>query len=118
MYAVEAIRRHAKFCEIRRPTSPTVTDGYVIKGAPTKKYGNICIQPLTGEEVRNLAPGQNWTDMRSAWSDAELRPLDQVMAPDGSVYTVQRLLPWDEGNFWYAMLSRVVDAPAPSAAPQ
>lgn len=108
MAVVDVIRRRGRTRIVERPSQATLVDGYAVPGTPTKHKVFATDQPLSGAEIRNLPPGQNATDWRNVWSDAELKLLDSIVLSDGN-YTVERLMQWAEGVFWHVQVVRVRD---------
>jgi len=106
MPATDVIRRRGRNYTVSRPGSPTITDGYAVAGTPTAITVFAHVQPLSGEELRNLPPGQNATDWRIVWSIEELQ-LRDVITIDGDTYSVQRLMPWQD--HWQAHVTKVRD---------
>jgi hypothetical protein len=113
MAAVDVIRRRGRQVIVNRPRAPVVTNGFLVDADPQRFKLTVVEQPLSGEELRNLDPGQNALDWRNVWADGELALRDTLELADG-IYTVQRLLPWIEGKFTHAQVARAVDELPPA----
>jgi hypothetical protein len=107
MSARDVIRRHGRTYSVSRPGVVTVTDGYAIPGAPATITVFAHAQTLSGEELRNLPPGENSADWRIVWSLDELQLRDKITI-DGDAYSVQRISPWPA--HWQANVSKVRDS--------
>src|SRR5215208_4450917 len=101
MPAADVIRRRGDNIQISRPGSITVTDGYAIPAADSTVTVFGVVQPLSGEEIRNLPPGENSVDWRNVWATTEIRVRDRLTA-DGMLFTIQKIEDWNAapGGFW------------------
>lgn len=106
--AAEAIRANARKREVARPAVPTVVDGYAVPGASERLFMDMVVQPMSPKELRNLPPGQNTLDWRNIWSLCEVKLRDVVKLRDGN-FVVQSVVFWEDGDFWKATASRVLD---------
>lgn len=106
MRAADVVRRHARRMKVLRLQPDVVVDGYQQQTTQTI-MALISVQPLSGQDVRNLPPGQNSTDWLRVWSDRELKTLDRLTV-NGELFTVESLLDWSaEGKFWHGRVVRV-----------
>lgn len=105
MSEADVIRRRGRPYTVQRPTV-TYTDGYALPGTPVSLTIFAHVQTLSGEELRNLPPGQNSSDYRIVWSLNELNVRD-IITIDAETYTVQRVSPWP--NHWQGVVTKVRD---------
>lgn len=108
--ASDVIRRRGGPITITRPVPLTVVDGYVLASGPAPTVTVIgTIQPLSGQELRNLPPGQNAIDWRSVWALSEIKLRDRITV-DGQLFTIEHIDDWAAaGGFWRGQAVRVKD---------
>lgn len=106
MAATDVIRRRGVTRTISRPGTATYTDGYAVPAAASTRQIFAHDQPLSGEELRQLPPGENSADYRRVWSIEEIDPLDRINL-DGTYYRIVRVEPWQD--HWQATVVKVRD---------
>ena len=109
MAVSDVIRRRAiPFTVVRRVRS-VVINGF--RSSETAPVSGITghIQPLTPEELRNLAEGQNSLARYNVWSLSELKNTDQVSDGSAPTLILQAVEYWKEGPFYHALGSIVDD---------
>lgn len=105
----DVVRRRGYDIIFTRPGAATIDNGYAIPGSPTTLTVRGTIQPLSGEEIRNLPPGQNSVDWRSVWCTSAVQMRDQLTI-DGELFTIQQIDDWAvDGSYFRARAVRVRD---------
>jgi hypothetical protein len=103
------IRRRAQKYTMFSPQPPTVVDGYAVPGTEFRSVITATVQPVAGDELRNLPPGQNSENWRSVWSVDEVN-LRDVIVIDGTRFTVEHVQARTvDGQYWKAMAARAAD---------
>lgn len=97
--------------EVRRTATGTSTAGKYTPGAVAVLGSfDMCIQPVTGRELKPLAEARQTSEIRVAYSATELRttPDPDTVTINGELWDVFKVEPWEHwgAGHWRAYLSR------------
>jgi hypothetical protein len=94
---------------VTRRTAGTRVGGRWTAGASTGFPVQLCVQPPTGRELRDLPEGARGDDVRVVYTATELLLRDEITLEDGDQYAVIRAERWDLTGavHWRCWIARV-----------